>query len=157
MRKRKARTDISLNSTLTVMGLSTLTITIIFLKITAALMWVTMTSRNTWTRTRTELSQKADYNWFAGYASQFNGYTSGANYIYSIKLTGDCYNGTGTWLYNTNLDLNGHILAIDGNMAFMTSNLDLLDGVTLDLNGGQLLLNGEFNFLDRLRAMISLL
>lgn len=89
---------------------------------------------------------EADYNWFAGYASQFNGYTSGANYIYSIKLTGDCYNGTGTWLHNTNLDLNGHILAIDGNMAFMTSNLDLLDGVTLDLNGGQLLINGEFNF-----------
>ena len=89
---------------------------------------------------------EADYNWFAGYASQFNGYTPGANYIYNIKLTGDCYNETGMWLYNTNLDLNGHELVIVGNMAFMTSNLDLLDGVTLNLNGGQLGIIGEFNF-----------
>lgn len=89
---------------------------------------------------------EADYNWFAGYASQFDGYTPGANYIYNIKLTGDCYNETGMWLYNTNLDLNGHELVIVGNMAFMTSNLDLLDGVTLNLNGGQLGIIGEFNF-----------
>ena len=59
---------------------------------------------------------------------------------------GDCYNETGMWLYNTNLDLNGHELVIVGNMAFMTSNLDLLDGVTLNLNGGQLGIIGEFNF-----------
>ena len=89
---------------------------------------------------------EADYNWFAGYASLFDGYTPGANYIYNIKLTGDCYNETGMWLYNTNLDLNGHELVIVGNMAFMTSNLDLLDGVTLNLNGGQLGIIGEFNF-----------
>ncbi len=89
---------------------------------------------------------ESDYNWFAGYASQFDGYTPRANYIYNIKLTGDCYNETGMWLYNTNLDLNGHELVIVGNMAFMTSNLDLLDGVTLNLNGGQLGIIGEFNF-----------
>jgi len=88
----------------------------------------------------------SDYQWFVDYCSQYEGYTSGANYIYNVKLTGDCYIDTGTWQYNTNLDLNGYTMAINGNLAFMTSNLNLLDGVILNINGGRLLINGEFYF-----------
>ena len=67
------------------------------------------------------------------------------NAIKTITLTENCSSGFGVWMYDSNLDLNGYSLTVNGNMSFMTSNLNCT-GSQIDFNNGALIIYGQFDF-----------
>lgn len=92
---------------------------------------------------------ETDYAWFSNNYDLYAGTSSDTPVVRNVKLLSHAYKDGGMWLYNWNLDLNGCVLAIDGDMSFMTSAPELWsegDGAKLTLDGGNLLIAGNFNF-----------
>lgn len=92
---------------------------------------------------------ETDYAWFSNNYDLYAGTSSDTPVVRNVKLLSHTYKEGGMWLYNWNLDLNGYVLALNGDMSFMTSAPELWsegDGAKLTLNGGNLLITGNFNF-----------
>ena len=94
-----------------------------------------------------------DVNWFRDAYDYYGETGSGFARKYNITLCGDCYFSDVYNLQDTNLDLNGYTLyAIK--MSFSTNHPELWTdkndagtyGATLDLNGGLLVIAGNFGF-----------
>lgn len=92
-----------------------------------------------------------DANYLINYATKNNGLNPYNDYISNIILTGDTYHNGAMYLENTNLDLNGYKLVINGNFVFRTANpynsmWNDNPAVTLNINGGTLYIKEQFDF-----------
>lgn len=92
-----------------------------------------------------------DANYLIGYTKKNNGLNPYNDYISNITLTGDTYHNGAMYLENTNLDLNGYKLVVNGNFVFRTANpynsmWNDNPAVTLNINGGTLYIKEQFDF-----------
>lgn len=92
-----------------------------------------------------------DYLYYNKCCELYDGYNPYNDYIYNLTLVSDTYHNGAMYLENTNLDLNGHLLCVNGNLVFRTSNPNHTmwndnPGVTLDTDGGTLYIAEQFDF-----------
>lgn len=92
-----------------------------------------------------------DYQYFSDYINMHNGYNPYNDYIYNLTLTGNSVHSSAMYLENTNLNLAGYSLVVDGNFVFRTQNpynpmWNNNPGVTLNIGNGGLAINGQFDF-----------
>lgn len=98
-----------------------------------------------------DIIDNEDYEYFSDYINIHNGHNPYNDYIYNLTLTGNSSHDSAMYLENTNLDLAGYSLVINGNFVFRTQNpynsmWDNNPGVTLNIGNGGLAISGQFDF-----------
>ncbi|MDE6848365.1 MAG: hypothetical protein K2J44_03340, partial [Ruminococcus sp.] len=98
-----------------------------------------------------DIIDNEDYEYFSYYINIHNEYNPYNDYIYNLTLTGNSSHDSAMYLENTNLDLAGYSLVVDGNFVFRTQNpynpmWNDNPGVTLNVGNGGLAISGQFDF-----------
>lgn len=98
-----------------------------------------------------DIIDNEDYEYFSDYINIHNGHNPYNDYIYNLTLTDNSSHDSAMYLENTNLDLAGYSLVVDGNFVFRTQNpynsmWNDNPGVTLNVGNGGLAISGQFDF-----------
>lgn len=98
-----------------------------------------------------DIIDNEDYEYFSDYINIHNGHNPYNDYIYNLTLTDNSSHDSAMYLENTNLDLAGYSLVVDGNFVFRTQNpynpmWNDNPGVTLNIGNGGLAISGQFDF-----------
>lgn len=98
-----------------------------------------------------DIIDNEDYEYFSDYINIHNGHNPYNDYIYNLTLTGNSSHDSAMYLENTNLDLAGYSLLVDGNFVFRTQNpynpmWNDNPSVILNIGNGGLAISGQFDF-----------
>lgn len=98
-----------------------------------------------------DIIDNEDYEYFSDYINIHNGHNPYNDYIYNLTLTDNSSYDSAMYLENTNLDLAGYSLVVDGNFVFRTQNpynpmWNDNPGVILNIGNGGLAISGQFDF-----------